>query len=349
MLRVIHAADLHLDSPFASLPPAQAVRRRKQQRRILQEITTLCGSADLVLLAGDVFDDRNVRPETVELMQTLFAQWKIPVFIAPGNHDPYTDTSLWSRVPWPENVHIFTGAMDAVELPHLRCRVWGAAFREREAAELLRPIPKSHDGFLEIGVFHGDPVYNSPYHSISAETIRDCGLDYLALGHIHKGQLPKQLGRTYYGWPGVTMGRGFDETGEKGLFLVALDRGICETKFVPLALPRYEILTMDVGDFEVPPRYVQTICRLVLTGESDPVDTAALQDRLSEQFLHLEIRDETEPPRDIWESCGDSTLRGLSMASLKARFDAAETPEQRQLLTMAARYALAALEGREMP
>ena len=206
MLRVIHAADLHLDSPFASLPPAQAVRRRKQQRRILQEITTLCGSADLVLLAGDVFDDRNVRPETVELMQTLFAQWKIPVFIAPGNHDPYTDTSLWSRVPWPENVHIFTGAMDAVELPHLRCRVWGAAFREREAAELLRPIPKSHDGFLEIGVFHGDPVYNSPYHPISAETIRDCGLDYLALGHIHKGQLPKQLGRTYYGWPGVTMG-----------------------------------------------------------------------------------------------------------------------------------------------
>ena len=97
MLRIIHAADLHLDSPFASLPPEQAVQRRKQQRQILQEITGLCQSADLVLLAGDVFDDRQVRPETVELMQTLFAQWQLPVFIAPGNHDPYTEQSLWAK------------------------------------------------------------------------------------------------------------------------------------------------------------------------------------------------------------------------------------------------------------
>ena len=69
MLRIIHAADLHLDSPFASLPPEQAVQRRRQQRQILQEITELCQIADLVLLAGDVFDDRQVCPETVELMK----------------------------------------------------------------------------------------------------------------------------------------------------------------------------------------------------------------------------------------------------------------------------------------
>lgn len=349
MLRIIHAADLHLDSPFASLPPEQAVQRRRHQRRILQEITALCGTVDLVLLAGDVFDDRAVRPETVELMQSLFAQWEIPVLIAPGNHDPYTENSVWAKINWPQNVHVFTGSMDVVELPQLRCRVWGAAFREREADNLLHSIPKAHDGFLEIGVFHGDPVYDSPYHPISAQTIRDCGLDYLALGHIHKAQLPKQLGRTWYGWPGVSMGRGFDETGEKGLFFVALDRGICETKFVPLALPRYEILTMDVGSLEIPPRYIQSICRLVLTGESEPVDVQALHQQLADQFLYLEIRDETVPPRDLWQDCDDSTLRGLTMSALKARLDEAETPEQRQLAAMAARYALAALEGREMP
>ena len=117
MLRIIHAADLHLDSPFASLPPAQAVQRRRQQRQILQEITELCHIADLVLLAGDVFDDRQVCPETVELMQSLFAQWQLPVFIAPGNHDPYTAQSLWARTLWPDNVHIFSGSMEVVELP----------------------------------------------------------------------------------------------------------------------------------------------------------------------------------------------------------------------------------------
>lgn len=349
MLRIIHAADLHLDSPFASLPPEQAVQRRKQQRQILQEITELCQSADLVLLAGDVFDDRQVRPETVELMQTLFAQWKLPVFIAPGNHDPYTEQSLWAKTLWPDHVHIFTEDLDVVELPHLRCRVWGAAFRGREAEELLRPISRAHDGWLEIGVFHGDPVYDSPYHPISRDTIRNCGLDYLALGHIHKCQLPQRLGRTCYGWPGAAMGRGFDETGEKGLFLVALDRGVCETKFIPLSQPRYEVWKTDVHHLEVPARYVQTICRLILTGESEPVDLQALHDRLADQFLSLEIRDETEPPQDLWKDCDSSTLRGLTMSALKVRLDAAETPEQRQLVTMAARYALAALEGREMP
>lgn len=349
MLRILHAADLHLDSPFASLPPELAAQRHREQQWILQYAMILCNNVDLVLLAGDVFDDRQARPETVVALLTTFERTKAHIFIAPGNHDPYTEESVWARTNWPENVHIFTGAMEAVELPHLRCRVWGAAFREREAGDLLRPIPKSNDGFLEIGVFHGDPVYDSPYHPISAQTIRDCGLDYLALGHIHKAQMPQQLGRTFYGWPGVTMGRGFDETGEKGVFLLSLDRGMCGSKFVPLPKPRYELWKTDVDHLEIPPQYVQTICRLVLTGEANPMDTMGLYDRLSEQFLHLEIRDETIPTRDIWDGCGDSTLRGLTLTSLKTRFDAAETPEQRQLLTLAARYALAALEGREMP
>ena len=98
MLRIIHGADLHLDSAFASLPPEQAVQRRRHQRQALREITELCKAADLVLLAGDVLDDSRVRPETVELLQHLFAAWEIPVFIAPGNHDPYTASSLWATV-----------------------------------------------------------------------------------------------------------------------------------------------------------------------------------------------------------------------------------------------------------
>jgi len=349
MLRILHAADLHLGSPFSALPPELAAQRRSKQQWILQYAMLLCGNVDLVLLAGDVFDERQVQPETVVALLTTFERSKAHIFIAPGNHDPYTEESVWAGTDWPENVHIFTGAMEAVELPHLQCRVWGAAFREREAGGLLRPIPKSDDGFLEIGVFHGDPVYDSPYHPISAQTIRACGLDYLALGHIHKMQMPRKLGDTFYGWPGIAMGRGFDETGKKGVFLLSVGRGMCGAKFIPLPNPRYEIWKTDVDHLRIPPEYARSICRLVLAGEADPVDTAALHDQLSEQFLHLEIRDETIPIRDLWDSCGDSTLRGLTMASLKAQFDAAGTTEQRRLLAQAARYALAALEGGEMP
>ena len=218
-----------------------------------------------------------------------------------------------------------------------------------EAEGLLRPIPRNRDGFLEIGVFHGDAVYASVYHPISRELLETCGLDYLALGHIHGMQLPRQYGRTWCGWPGAAMGRGFDETGEKGLFLVALDRGICETKFLPLSMPRYEILRCPAGHIQIPPHCEQSICRLILTGESEPVDVEQLHGELADRFLSLEIRDETTPPLDLWASCGDGTLRGLTMENLKARYDRAATEEERQMAILAARYALAALEGRELP
>ena len=32
MLHILHAADLHLDAPFAALDPGQAARRRSEQR-----------------------------------------------------------------------------------------------------------------------------------------------------------------------------------------------------------------------------------------------------------------------------------------------------------------------------
>ena len=234
VLRILHGADLHLDSPFAALPPEQAASRRRQQRQLPAALAALCRKhhCDLMLLAGDVFDGVQVCPETIEALQKAFADCGVPVMIAPGNHDPASSRSPWLQAQWSENVHIFTGPMEAVELPELCCRVWGAGFQDAEAYDLLRPIPRNEDGWLEIGVFHGDPLYAGPYHPITAQTLRDCGLDYLALGHIHKLQMPKQAGRTFYGWPGAAMGRGFDETGEKGVLQVALDRGICEAKFL---------------------------------------------------------------------------------------------------------------------
>ncbi len=346
MLRILHAADLHLDSPFASLTPEQAAQRRALQRKLPQVLAELCAKnrCDLLLLAGDVFDSRTVCPETIEALQTAFARCRIPVFIASGNHDPYVPDSPWAICPWPDNVHIFTGAMEAVTLPDLRCRIWGAAFRGREAHELLQPIPKAADGFTEIGLFHGDPLHPGDYHYITPQTLAACGLDYLALGHIHKASLPQKTGKTWYGWPGTPMGRGFDETGEKGVFLVELD-GTCKTRFIPMPVPRYEILELSADDPKIPPQYEQTICRIVLTGEADAVDSS-VWDTI---FLAWELRDETTPKSDLWAHCGDGTLRGLTLQTLKAQLDTASTADERRLLVQAARYALAALEGRDAP
>lgn len=357
MLTLLHTADLHLDAPFSGLAPEQGALRRAQQRQLLSHLAELCRekACDVWLLAGDVFDGACVRPETLQALQAAFSQCGAKVFISPGNHDPYTVSSPWRLTPWPENVHIFSAGMEAVTLPELSCRIWGAAFRSDRAENLLTPIPAAEDGFLEIGVFHGDPVYAGGYHSISKETLQTCGLDYLALGHIHKTCLPRQLGRTWYGWPGSAVARGFDEPGMRCTFLVQLSETGCKTEAIPLPGLRYENLTTAAGDDPeaavraLLPHDDEVVCRVTLTGETEPFDREALEHKLSGLCAGLELRDETVPPRALWADCNSETLRGLTLQQLKSHFDTAETAHDRQTAALAARYVLAALEGGETP
>ena len=114
-------------------------------------------------------------------------------------------------------------------------------------------------------VLHGDAVNNqSPYNYISKAEIAGSGLDYLALGHIHAASGLLTEGRTAYAWPGCAMGRGFDELGEKGVYLGTLDASGCKLEFCPLSGRKYEILTVPAATFTasfLPARRSRSRCR----------------------------------------------------------------------------------------
>ena len=119
-MRLLHAADLHLDSPFRGLSAEKARERRLESRDLLDRLANLANArcVDAVLLAGDLFDGERVYPETLEAMARSLGSIRCPVFIAPGNHDPYHSRSPYCQVEWPGNVHLFTsGHMERVELP----------------------------------------------------------------------------------------------------------------------------------------------------------------------------------------------------------------------------------------
>ena len=88
-LKILHAADLHLDSPFEGLPAGKAAIRRKEQRELLTALAELAVSeqVDLVLLPGDLLDSDNTYYETGEDLIRALRSIPVPVFIAPGNHD----------------------------------------------------------------------------------------------------------------------------------------------------------------------------------------------------------------------------------------------------------------------
>ena len=342
MIRILHGADLHLDSPFGAFSSSEGAKYRAMQRQLPAKLVELANSREcqLLLLCGDVFDSEEVHPETVQALCDALAGFRGFVFIAPGNHDPYTELSVWAQCTWPENVHIFTTEYECVTLEELGCCVHGGAFL---SSVCYVPLPcVERQGYTQIGVFHGDAVTKSEYRLITQQQIAESGFDYLALGHIHKRKMPEKPANTWYGWPGVTMGRGFDEPGQCGVLAVQLQDGSCTAEFVPVQAPTYEIITVPPGMQPNIPQNSETChCRMRFVGQQ-LVDTDELRRTYEKSFLSLQIEDETEPLPELWEACGDGTLRGLALDALREQEDAG-------LAALAAQYLLFALEGREAP
>ena len=358
VIRILHAADLHLDSPFEGLPDAKASQRRAEQRRLLERIAAAANSQDvkLVLLSGDLLDTGSAYMETAESLIAALSSIGAPVFIAPGNHDWYSDRSPYARLQWPDNVHIFKYPhIECVPLPELGVRVWGAGFADARCQSMLDGFEaEKEEGTLDIMCIHGDAVMkDSPYNPITEDEIARSGMDYIALGHIHKASGLKRAGDTYYAWPGCPEGRGFDERGEKYIYITDVSEGKCSVRPVSVALRRYEILPVDLsdgGDVEskLPENTDNDIYRLVLTGETESApDIPALRRALEGRFFALDIRDETRLRRDVWDRAGDDTLRGVFLKNLRAMYDAADTEEEKIRVARAARWGLAALDNRE--
>lgn len=350
MMKILHSADWHLDAPLRSLPPEQSELVRGEMRKIPQRIARLCREQDcqLVLLAGDLFDGPYTR-ESLDLTRQALEEMDVPVFIAPGNHDPIWEKSPYITEHWPENVHIFKNpTMEAVTVEALDCRVYGGAFHGSHCPGLLEDFLAQGQERYALGVLHGDPVMpQSPYCPITAGQVERAGLDYLALGHIHAtGSF--RAGAALAAWPGCTMGHGFDETGPKGALVVTLEEQ-ARAEFVPLegirfydleAAPETSLSTL------LPAVESRDFYRITLTGQQEPPDLKALREGLS-RFPNLTLRDRTRPPADLWADAGEDSLQGTFFRILRDSRQG-QDEETVQSLELAAKIARQLLLGQEV-
>ena len=351
-MKFLHSADWHLDSPFSGRTPAQRDVLRKAQLKIPRLVADVCRKegCEMMLLSGDIFDGPYTQ-ESLDALRTALKSCGVPVFIAPGNHDFCSPDSPWLNEVWPENVHIFTGNLESVAVPEIDTRVYGAGFQSMDCPSLLDNFqPEGQERFC-IAVLHGDPTnVNSPYNPISAAQARSSGLDYLALGHIHKRGI-FHAGGTICAWPGCPMGRGFDETGEHGVYVTRLKDGH-DVRFVPLNTLRFHELEVDTGDSAIaalesilPGFGNPDFYRITLTGStSEPLET------LYEHFQHipnLELLDARKEKTDPFEGAGEDSLRGVYFQKLQQAYDNTQGKEARQI-HLAAEISQQLLEGREV-
>lgn len=359
-MRILHAADLHLDSPFRSLSAEDARQRRQDQRRVLTQLRELAQErqVELALFSGDLFDAEQTYPETVALLSRTLGEMPCPVFIAPGNHDHYTQRSPYQTAKWPENVHIFSSdEVECVTLGEKNVEVYGFAFTSPQRTDdPLAGFSAKDSGAVKLGCFHGQVgTQENGYAPIHPDSLSGSGLDYAALGHVHRYDGVHQNGKTTWAYSGCPMGRGFDESGDKGCLIVELENGKTTVEFVALDAPRYEWLEVNVTGKE-PERalaeglagHENDFCRARLTGQAGELELARLRSRCAGLCRGLQLLDDTVPPEDLWQRAGEENLTGLFLQEMRRKLDTAPEEAQRAL-NLAVRFGLAALENREFP
>ena len=262
--RFVHAADLHLDSPFvgmkATAPKNVTNALHGATFKAYENIVQLCISerVDALLVAGDVYDsaDRSLRAQRkfVEGLERLHTAG-IRSFVCHGNHDPLDGWE--ARLNYPPSCTRFGATFEPVPVfkddPE-RAIVVGISYPTRDVTQNLVPLLGRVDPDpLFVGLLHanvGNNLDHGPYAPCSLDDLVQSGIDYWALGHVHTRQVLNEQSPTVV-YPGNSQGRHPNETGPRGVYLAEVDDGgnIC-LNFRAVDTIRWERLNLDISHYE---------------------------------------------------------------------------------------------------
>ena len=367
MLKILHTGDIHLDSPFGALTPRFAEIRRNELRAAFTSMMTYAkmNNVDMMLAAGDIFDSEYVTGETLALLCREFEKFAKPVFITPGNHDPASPNSVWTRYSFPDNVCVFREPkLSSVDLDELDVTVYGFGFDSQELTDCpLTGFTVRDKDRINLLVCHADLVSSgSTSCPMTAGQLEAFGADYSALGHIHNPPSPGKNNR--FSYCGCLEGRAFDELGAKGALIVEIDKENREPyvniKPVRFSKRRYEhgeinvngaATMVDIDD--AVKKYIyenklgeDTLLSLKIRGYVSPsliIDTEAMNGE-AYGLYYLRAEDATFPDIDTEALLTDVTIRGEVYRQLKPAMES-DDEREREVGRRALRYAFSALSG----
>ncbi len=260
----IHAADLHLDSPFKGITTDSKLvgdALRTATFDAFNALIDLCiqKQVQFLLVAGDIYDgaDRSLRAQ-LKFRDSLarLAKHNIHTFVVHGNHDPANSQSI--AIEWPETVHIFNG--NKVESKTVTGRdnvplalIAGISHaKSNETQNLTKKFGKEDPGVFHIGLLHcnvGSNTGHDPYAPCELSDLTHPGMDYWALGHVHERAILHT--DPYVVYAGNTQGRNIREQGERGCWLVTVEnRSVADIRFCPLDTARWFRMNVSIDNMQ---------------------------------------------------------------------------------------------------
>jgi len=320
-MKILHAADIHLGSKIESKFPKTISDKRKKE--LLSTFDRMVEYAvdngiKIVLLSGDVFDSDK---PTVKVKEYFYKVIKdnpdIDFLYLNGNHD-----KAGSYVEEIDNLKTFNKE-SVTTYNYGDIDISGIELTSTNASSFYSKIILDSKK-TNIVMLHGEVSNTVGTDKIKIDNLKNKGIDYLALGHIHSFGEGKIDDRGIYVYPGCLEGRGFDEFGEKGFVVLDVTDKI-SYEFVPFAC-RY-IYNVDVDVFgakdlhdivqkvkdEVKSFDKKDILRITLKGEL-PADIEFEEDDikslLEANFFFIDVKNETSLEIKVEDYDSDNSLIG---------------------------------------
>ena len=303
-MKLIHCADLHLDSPLEANLPSEKVRERRAE--LLNTFAKLVRLADengvsAILISGDLFDSDHITKKTEKYVMDLIASHPdLYFFYLAGNHDK--GNRLWSTEDKPKNLCTFGDGWQSYQ------------FGDVVITGSERPDPDTlslREDAVNIVMMHGQERAGrgaAGEDSIRFAKLKNKSIDYLALGHLHDYRTATIDSRCTACYSGCLEGRGFDECGQKGYVLLEVNNGRVQHSFIPMSRRVLHTVECDVTDacsqLELEERVLAAVTsipandlvKVVLVGQCPAEaekDLVHLTSVLSERFYFAKIYDHT--------------------------------------------------------
>lgn len=338
-MKLIHMADLHLDSKLDANLPKDKVGIRKNEllhnfERVFEYAVE--EKVNVVLIAGDLFDTGRITRTTRDVVyETVRKHPEIQVYYLRGNHDSYQA----AVEDLPENMHLFAETWASYELGDngsgKKVMLYGIEL-DRNNTGVASAALHTQENDINIVMLHGQQTEYSAgdqAETIHVKKFASKNIDYMALGHVHKYQRDEIDSRGTWCYPGCLEGRGFDEPGEHGFVVLETEGNKIKDTFVPFAKRKIFDCKIDISGLkdaiEISDKISKAlkgegcngddILKVTLTGEVDPesdINTSYLNERFKNEYFFIKIKDDTRSRIDFSGYDGDLSLKGEAVRGI---------------------------------
>ena len=333
--------------------------RRLEQRKVFKKIIEYIKENNIkyFFISGDLYEHKYIKQSTIDYINKLFEE--IPetnIYIAPGNHDPYTKNSYYNKYNWSKNVKIFGPKVEKIETQD--ANIYGYGFDDfycsDSGVENIEIEQTEKPNILIIhGNIDGSTIEDMQYNSMSKKMLQEKGFDYVALGHIHKKDYNTEENQKIV-YPGSTISLGFDELGEHGMIVGDVEKNKLETQFIKLDDKQFTKRELNVDNIYSKEELIEKINELEIE-ENNYVEIILIGNRnfeinkydLIKYILNnniIKIKDNTKIAYDLEKLENENTLKGLFIKEMNKKLKNAETEEEKEIIEKSIEIGLASLE-----